>query len=553
MGQSVCERNITTRFGLMQSASRLPPVHPVNQMTGLAKSIALPNAFAPQRYPSFPALERTAVMGFSAPCTLSTPSGATKHVMVARQAGWPLWAEGANDATPWSYAVHYYTDSSQNTAVAADVSYRFSTGLGPWYCGTITATGVSVGVAGSSVPPFTYAVLGLDSGTGSMPWTFVPYSGSSVFVVGTPNVATTASNIRLTYEVWTSCGETLTASVNGTVSASTGGTSFTIAPGVTSPYGIWVRPFSLHVVNSGGGFGGQFMVAVVGSNSTLASYATSATNVGTVTLGATVAPTFAPVVAPAEFSNSVLPWSSTRTTAVAALFTNVTPVLNKGGTVLAGRVAPQVTSPWAVTTAIVNNLHPAEKAYLPYETGAYTYVPPSTDLATFWDYTLPYFGGASFASPIYRLDNDSLVNHLFFTSPSNYAETLAITLDWHIEFRTSSALFPIGLSTMTLESFHQAQLALTSAGFFFENPEHKSILQRVIAALKRYGPNVAALVHPGLGAALRAGVQMLDRSPVQKMQATSAAASGIVSAPKKAPGVYKPKKKTVKVAKKKRK
>ncbi len=136
-----------------------------------------------------------------------------------------------------------------------------------------------------------------------------------------------------------------------------------------------------------------------------------------------------------------------------------------------GRLAPQTVNVWRASLTNVSGLHPSEKAYLPLETGAYTYVPPSTDMAMFWDYTIPigvYPSPTGTRFPIIRLDNTSLVNAGFFSDPDG-GTNLAITADWHFEFRTTSALFSIGLSGTTLESFHQAQLSLVEAGFFFAN------------------------------------------------------------------------------------
>jgi hypothetical protein len=345
-------------------------------------------------------------------------------------------------------------------------------------------------------------------------------------VVSVPTQVTFSSNIVVDYEVWTSPGEVTTENTPALIIAASTMSISTVLAATGGSTGRWVRPVTFHV-SSGVISQGSYGIDVIVSNaSTLTFTPANGTLGGLVVTGLGVR-SFVPLVYAAEFANSQLPWFSTRTTATAALFTNVTQVLNKGGTVLCGRVSPQVLSPWAVTSSYVNNLHPAEKAFLPYETGAYTYCPPSTDMASFYDYTVPVSGPLTSQAPVYRLDNDSLVNHLFFSAPALTGETLAVTVDWHVEFRTSSALFPIGLSTVTLEAFHQAQISLAAAGFFFENPEHKSVLSRVTSAVRKYGPTVASAIHPMAGAAVRAGTLMLDSKPRNKMKTTSADSSGI--------------------------
>jgi hypothetical protein len=287
----------------------------------------------------------------------------------------------------------------------------------------------------------------------------------------------------------------------------------------------------------------SFTVTAVVSAGTQA-YSDSAVTYGNVVVTAGTVTALYPLSYPVEFSNSTLPWYSTRVTAAAVLGTNVTQIQKKGGTVLAGRVSPNVQNPWVVSQSYVNGLHPAEKAFLPLETGIYSYCPPSTDLANFWDYTLPTYIGSnsSFSAPVMRLDNDSLVNIMFITATSD-AEQLAITLDWHIEFRTSSALFPIGLSAMTLESLHSAQLALASVGFFFENPTHQNILNRVISAAKAFAPQAASLLAGPTAGKLVHGALMLTNAPRSDMKTTTAKASGWEGPPKQKPAKGKGKKK----------
>jgi len=240
-----------------------------------------------------------------------------------------------------------------------------------------------------------------------------------------------------------------------------------------------------------------------------------------------------PISWPVEFVNSQIPWSSVRTTAVAVLGTNVTQVLNKNGTILAGRLNPNLVNAWEATTQTVAGLHPAEKAYLPLETGFYTYCPPSTDLAFFADCTLNTSVGAPNA-PIFNLDNDALYNKLFLATTVN--SQLAITTSWHIEFRTTSSLFQVGLSAMTLESLHAAQLVLAENGFFFENPEHDTLLGKVIRTAKKYAPEVVSSMNPMAGKLLKMvvnqaskrGATVTPKPGPTKPPSTSAKSSGIL-------------------------
>jgi len=501
---------------MQQRTINLPVSHPARALQGLARQIALPHEYAPERFPSFPALERTATMAFDTTQSMVVPSSTVTKVMLARQAAWPLWAE-QSDAN-MAYAVSYQSDQSNPSSTAQLNSiFPFHGGVADWTLGNQSATLGNIGVTGAGgVFPLSYPIMAIDQGTGSMPWTYIPTNWYLHFVlsngIGTVNPSA-PFNATLTAELWTSPGETTTVSYTAAVWGT--GVAASMIPNLTGG-GVWVRPISVIFELSGGAnyidVYNFLRCTVVASTGQAASLTSGGGTLGVINLNAGTAKGLRPLVQPNEFVNSQLPWFSTRTTASAALFTNVSQVLSKGGTVLAGRVSPQVANPFTVSLAYVNGLHPAEKSYLPLETGYYTYCPPSSDLANFWDYTLPTgINNTSKQSPIYRLDNDSMVNVAFFTAPGSDC-TLAVTADWHVEFRTSSSLFMIGMSAMTLESLHQAQLALANVGFFFENPDHKRILEKVTAAVKRYGPHIAEAIHPMLGKAARMGVLMMSRA-----------------------------------------
>lgn len=505
---------------MQQRTSVLPPSHPVRALQGLARQIALPHEFAPERFPSFPALERTAVMGFNAPSTLSLPASTPVKVMVTRQAAYPSWADQSTQH--YMHAASYQYDYARQ-----NLNFSAASSLMSFIGGTVSnmvASGSRPGFTGIGSTPLPYPVMAYDALTGPNPWLWIPPGFAAYTVIGFNTAVPGATTAELTLEVWDSPGET------HTVPTTTG----TIVSGRLSciigfSYTGWIRPRTVSAsVPAVTGFGDQMFVTIFTVSGT-ASFIDSTTTQGTVTVSSSSVTGFIPLMAPAEFANSSLPWYSARTTAASLLGTNVSQVLNKGGTVLAGRVAPQVINPFSVGSSYITTLHPAEKAFLPLETGVYTYAPPSTDLVDFWDYTLPTGGGSS-PGPLYRLDNTSLVNVLFITAGS-VAETLAVNVDWHIEFRTSSALFPIGLSTVTLETLHQAQIALASVGFFFENPTHSKILHAVTSAVKRYGPSALGLVNPTAGRLAKKAVVMLSAKPHNSMRTTSGQASGITGKP----------------------
>lgn len=518
-----------------QVTINLPAQHPVRAMHGLARSIALPAEHAPQRFPSFPALERTAVMAFTQPTSVTLPASTDVKMMLCRQAAYPAWA---NTVVSGATAIYSYP-----TVKAPTFSVDFlqvGDQLQHWGVGNQTGSFSDAAawptVAGAlDTYPVPYAVIGVDDRAGCRPFAYVPPSWSVTAVVThNKGAAGAAFGGSVSFEMWSSPGEisNLSADFTGLAPNSSAMTA-PLAVG-----GVWIRPSFLSLGAAGNLTGSFFSITLVVCAG-LATYTPDGFQ-GQVDIAPASQTSLLPVAVSAEFANSTLPWYATRTTAAAMLGTNVTKILDKAGTVLGGRISPNVTSPWTVDRNYISALHPAEKAWLPLETGLYTFCPPSTDLANFWDYTLNTSGGAP-AAPVYRLDNDSMVNILFVKAGAA-EETLAVTVSWHIEFRTSSTLFQIALSGTTLETFHQAQLSLAAAGFFFDNPDHRAILSKVIGAVNKVAPYAFAalqVANPKLASAAKvaynavgAVVNKARSVPVangpMRIPATSATRNGLV-------------------------
>lgn len=534
---------------MQQSTVMLSSGHPLKALTGLSRAIALPQEHAPQRFPSFPALERTAVLGFTQPVSLSLPASTAVKMMLSRQASYPAWAD--QTVTSAGYMVCYNTELPPGGASTiftipiekTPVNWFVSTGGFP----TPTAAYPAFST-GNLASPLPYPVMGMDGSTGAQPYVYVP-PGWNVYAIysngyaGNGGAMGSAATAVINCDVWSSPGESRTTGFSVSVAATNvSGMSGALA----GANGIWIRPAFVDFTAATANTYGPATVTLVVVAGT-ATHTPSVSTAGNVNLSGSATGLF-PLVVSSEFANSQLPWFATRTTAAGMLGTNVTQVLNKAGTILGGRISPNVINPWQVAAPYISALHPAEKAWMALETGLYTFCPPSTDMANFWDCTIPTAArwGSSAPAPAYRLDNDAMVNILFVTAGS-VAEALAVTVSWHIEFRTSSALFPVALSGMPLETLHSAQLVLASAGFFFDNPDHKAILNAIIAGANRFAPAAMAAIkayNPALGSVVSAGYrriartvnQVKDLKPKQAkmaMDPTSASGSGMTRKPKK--------------------
>lgn len=485
--------------------------NPLLSMTGIARAIALPHEHAAQRFPSFPALERTAVMQFNTPFQWDPPNAESSGLLL-RQAAYPLWitrnAGGSTGYYSWfSYAP---LPSMNNTRDSIDFNVHLvSAGVGAM-SGLDTGAVVTVGFP--STPVNTHPVAALDHTASPYPYFYVPAGCEVTLNLGFSAPFTAVGTIYLDFAEWASPGLEREISVaSGMGPGFANGTAALVAAGRNR----WLRPLrvrQLDTTNAGGQ--DPQLTVIVHQVCPVVIVNDAVPYGGSYTFGAMpAAPLLVPASAPVDWATSTLPWRDTRLTAVAALFTNVTKALNKEGTVLAARISPQSRNIWNLTRPDLSAAHPAEKAYLPLQTGLYTYAPPSTDMSSFWDYTYGMYPASTAISsplpreeiPVVRLDNTSLAN-AFVVTDSDTGTSLAVNLDWHIEFRSASQLWPIGLSTMTLETLHQAQLALVSAGFFFSNESHMATIQRLVRSLAdwagRYAPAIGML-HPVVGKAVK--------------------------------------------------
>lgn len=505
----------------------------------IAKTIALPGRNQPMRMPSFPALERTATMAFNAAFALNVPAGGT-NVMLTRQAYYPMWygtpVTAAANSTG-SYGVVLSTtivpaigqNSEYTVEVAGNyIDYTFG------FNGTVTAAKPAVTNAvdnGGGYINFTKPIIGIDSGTAGSEWLYCP-SGSylALSISKGTNIVATGT---ITVERWQGPGdieEYILPGPNITFNILAGNNNAATVPWLMTE-NAWLRVRSMTITTLTDGTAHDFGVYMGIFLNPNAAPVFTPSGGGVPNAGSWAAPAaaasgtyFLPVAVSAEFDNSKIPWCGTRTSALSALFTNTTKVLNKEGTVLWGRLNPNVYDVWNdITQAKLQTLHPAEKAFLGLEEGTYTYAPPSTDLTIFRNHTLKGPSATpDVVLPIYRLDNDSMVNAGFFNDPDG-GTSLAVNLDWHIEFRTSSTLFNIGVSSLLLESLHAAQIGLLKAGFFYSNVDHVAVMSAIIRAIGSLNPilRVAAPLAKGL---LGASSVALSRKSARP-RATSLAAS----------------------------
>lgn len=539
-----------------------PPV--ITSLTGLAKSLALPHEFKPQRYPSFPALERTSVLGFNYNSLLTV--GPNTRALLVRDPVYPYWAE----RTPylvgnsWSASLlctppTKIDDLISDTAGGALISnepfdYELDDSLAGVNTGnnvcTFPSSNMAYVMTGASSPDWIFPVIGVDIDLPGPSFVYVP-SGFRLSIVqtfaGVPLVEGTA-NIMYILECWATRGRTNTI-FNTTVATTVAVGDLGVATvNVNLGAAYWVRVKACHmtlVAPAGGRYifkSSQSAITLVVHDGT----ATFTKATKTLSVLGSATNTLLPVAVCKEFVNSALPWADTKVTAVSVLATNVTKVLNKEGTVLAGRLSPRmgIGTFWSFTPSMLELLHPAEKAYMGLEQGFYTYCPPTSDMNDFANFTIPIglgyavpsatlSGGTLYVLPVFGLQNMSFANAMVFQDP-DAGTNLALNVDWHIEYRNNSTLFEVGMSAITLEQFHQAQLALASVGFFFGNETHmeriKRILKQVATWANRAAPMVS-MVSPVVGK----GMQMASDLVLSSKPNSGVEPTTLAVAPRRSP------------------
>lgn len=536
-------------------------------MGALAKGIALPAEHLPSRYPAFPALERSSVLSFRHSGLVSVTSEATRALLV-RDAVYPLWMDTDIFGMNSTYSYWFTEMNSRSMVVNASTMRDEWVNLpDPEYgsmCGSTKTDpdNTSPLWAGDSVgSPWVYPIVGMDDKLGGLGFFYVPSGcnvGMSVNTILASNnlvAVTGAASVSIKYqasfEQWVNPGrvkeqcivECATSFLTGT-NGKNSSVGIAINGGLFGPGWYRLSLLRTSVSMNGGSAGDSFLLYPESGVFRVQIYVAGGTLTWTPPVATPYAPgkftvagvhklALVPATTPKEFSNSVLPWRDTRVTAVSALFTNVTKVLNKEGTVKAGRLHFNV----GFSAETIDELHPMERAFLGLANGFYTYSPPTGSSADYVNQALETNSGmrseAFYTSsssgnyvPCFNLGNTSLAHGIVFSDPDG-GTNLALNMDLHLEFRSSSSLFPIGMSSVTVDQFQVACLALSQVGYFFSNEDHEKGIDRVKAISKsvagwlgKLAP-VVSQVHPGVGGVMKAIGKFADQPKHEEVKPTA--------------------------------
>ncbi len=474
-------------------------------LSDLAMSFVLPHENPPRRLPVIPAT-LTATLSLMQDKTVSVGDSTFTRGFLCRDPCYPLWY----DRTISQASCYLTSDSSGNWTIPNRTDAQIP--LPEWdYISAESNSGTIDGASANlnDLADLTPLARAPDTGTTAI---YVPY-GSKLIMSVLSTVAGSGTGIRAELGWW-SKGEpkvsTIQMQVTGTTGWGFGGQAGTSSVGIGSiiegivPYGfVWVKNWC-----------------------TYGTAPTTATTTATLRLGwstsdSSSGPTgqfksLFPFSFPAEFVNSRTPYERTRLNSSAALFTNVSAVLSKEGTVLAARLRNASVDPWTFGIVDLNSTHPSLRYYGPLEKGLYTFTTPSGNEGKFSDNVIdigaPVGNSSPTSRPLFNFMDIGLYNAFVFSDlgSASGATNLAASCYVHLEFETNSSLFTPGVSLLTLEHLHAAEVALLRFGHFHENPLHwAAIKTAALSALRAVGPMIAPVVRHYATKAVDAGVAMI--------------------------------------------
>lgn len=436
----------------------------INQQDGRGGGVASlvsyfsdPEGKAPIRLPTYPALDRTSVLATSTPVAFAGTATPIQRLALFPQPALPLWA----DTSPYPISQFTIYTSRQTVNVTTGVP-TMATGfvLTSATTGATAMSNLTPVVTGFSAVPSSFAVLGQDSGTGSVPFTYVPSQGCYAVVVNFNSssvIPASGNKATINIEAWTSPGG---VSGFGTVSVTFDGTNPSASVEIATPIPVWIRPVSVDIHASVSG--NIVNVGIFATNVATGDLAWNAVPAlwGTFSTSAVSAfRNYYPVITAGPVSSSPIPWNETRVTAAALTVNNVTPLMTRGGTLLASKLLAEDTPVTRVQSVLqadwdANDLqqsNPQDLYFGPAEATMTGFVlPPTADLG-YQDCMVLVANPIAATSgltqiPIFRLDDVRPFLAMAYGFSGDW--TLAVRLTVHLEFRNAKNLFPLGISTV---------------------------------------------------------------------------------------------------------
>lgn len=418
----------------------------------------------PIRLPTYPGVERTAVLSYNTPASISGTAAGYARIGFYPQAALPLWIDSSstNQSTFVAYSV------PDTTVVSPYRNYEM-TKLYSWGSGSMTGSATVPTVTGATGSLTGFPAVGKDSATGPLPWTNVP-DGCSVTLIAGYGVSsgTTPYTVVVELESWWGPGE-VNALTSSNIDITTNVQSGSVLLSSNTVGGLWIRPRSVNI--QGSPLSTLFTLGLFITAGTPVVTHTSALRFGSIAVTAgTAKALYQPAIYPSDFEVSTAPWNDTRVTAGELRVLNVTSMLNRGGTVLGARLQQEDFNPVSGTRSVVTTWTSAQvasanaldKVYEAADAPLTGFHLPPAATSEFFDYSEAVAGTTSLPQslPVFRLDDRRPYMALYYVLPAAF--NLAMQLEWHLEFRSSRTLFPLGFSRISTETMSTAARLLVA-------------------------------------------------------------------------------------------
>lgn len=466
----------------------------------IAKTLALPREFKPMRLPTFPNLERTAVLGFTDTHTLpaymlQSSMDNAFPMLLTRDPAYPLWGPVKFAAAAWR--LDNFAISSPPTGIALASRELY----------TVPITEAHTHFAGyflemDKVPIVhhagnNYTLLGGNL-TNEASFDADMYASVTV-VTGSANPINLVAELQYLNEKL----EPMTINIARAAMISQAGQfdySIKLPRAAFAARWVSIQILNHETANNIGKIHYGFHTKQKDDGVTLR----WETNTDWLREVARLMP----LTAPPEFTTSYI-WDNVRPTAVACLFSNVSAVMHKEGTISAARVCnrefPAFDVPmWNSFAAVA----PHERYFGPAEKGLYAFTLPDQDSETFRDTRGLHWMADAGARGVLHAHLLAYSTCVLIKDPDvTTTTTIAITLDRHIEFRSTSRIFNTSYSPVPLEAFHTAQMALARLGTLHENPVHLATIASLVSrAVQTVLPMITPYAYQAVGAIANAGV-----------------------------------------------
>lgn len=455
-------------------------VSKVSGISALAQVMAVPNLNKPVRLPTFPALERTAVLSFTDTSALGIPSGSAVPALLVRDPAYPLWTQQTFSAVAESMWGRYErTQPLTNIPLLGARPLTVPLPGAPRQCGAFSSTAVPVPLVRHSGN--IYWCLGGETKTGER-----AYCPAVEVELTNPDEVV---SITVFWEFLAPDGE---VRVEEEFFAGAGNYLSPTAVSVLGLSDFAVRPTAVIVRSK---LDDEIKAIRAGLTTTAGSGTLAEMELSAPNARAAVVSRLYPFARTPEESQSIC-WENTRATSVACLFKNVTSVMNKEGTVQAARVPKRTFPLLRPLDWNFGSVHPRDRYFGALENGFYAYTLSDAASEVFRDCVDQTINTADLPATLFDFDLIEYGTVISFADlDGGSATTLAVTLDRHVEFRTTSRLFPTNFSKLRLEEYHSSQMALADMGTMFENPTHLATIARMaMTAAKAAWPIVRPLV-----------------------------------------------------------